>query len=159
MLRSNLRARTHPLPCLIVAALMVLSARAVAGSGRYAPANPIAIKFLYEGGGSAIPGSSIGPMRQLPVPANPQLPTLFLIGDSTVRNGKGDGANGQWGWGDFMTEYFDTTRINVVNRALGGLSESHLPDARILGRAARDVEAGRCCHHAVWTQRQWTTQR
>ena len=36
----------------------------------------------------------------LPVPANPDLPTLFLIGDSTVRNGRGDGANGQWGWGE-----------------------------------------------------------
>jgi lysophospholipase L1-like esterase len=56
------------------------------------------------------------------VPANPNLPSVFIIGDSTVRNGKGDGANGQWGWGDFMAEYFDTNRINVVNRALGGLS-------------------------------------
>jgi lysophospholipase L1-like esterase len=65
---------------------------------------------------------SIGPMRTLPVPANPKLPSLFLIGDSTVRNGAGDGANGQWGWGDFMAGYFDTSKINVVNRALGGLS-------------------------------------
>jgi len=65
---------------------------------------------------------SIGPMRILPVPANPKLPTLFLIGDSTVRNGRADGANGQWGWGDFMAGYFDTSKINVVNRALGGLS-------------------------------------
>ena len=27
-------------------------------------------------------------------------PTLFLIVDSTVRNGRGDGAGGQWGWGE-----------------------------------------------------------
>jgi lysophospholipase L1-like esterase len=58
----------------------------------------------------------------LPTPANPTLPTLFLIGDSTVRNGRGDGANGQWGWGDYLAPYFDTSRINVVNRAVGGLS-------------------------------------
>jgi lysophospholipase L1-like esterase len=58
----------------------------------------------------------------LPTPANPRLPTLFLIGDSTVRNGRGDGANGQWGWGDYFAPYFDTARINVVNRAVGGLS-------------------------------------
>ena len=32
--------------------------------------------------------------------------------------GKGDG--GQWGWGDEIAPYFDTNRINVVNRALGG---------------------------------------
>lgn len=53
---------------------------------------------------------------------NPTLPTLFLIGDSTVRNGQGDGANGQWGWGEPIVGYFDTTKINVANRALGGLS-------------------------------------
>jgi lysophospholipase L1-like esterase len=54
--------------------------------------------------------------------ANPQLPSLFLIGDSTVRNGQGTGTGGQWGWGDFLAPFFDTNRINVVNRALGGTS-------------------------------------
>jgi lysophospholipase L1-like esterase len=58
----------------------------------------------------------------LPEPADPRLPTLFLIGDSTVRNGRGDGANGQWGWGDELASHFDLARINVVNRAIGGLS-------------------------------------
>lgn len=60
--------------------------------------------------------------RPLPEPADPKLPTLFLIGDSTVRNGQGDGANGQWGWGEPIVAFFDTTKINVVNRAVGGLS-------------------------------------
>lgn len=55
-------------------------------------------------------------------PRDPNLPTLFLIGDSTVRNGHGDGANGQWGWGEPLVDRFDTVRINVVNRAVGGLS-------------------------------------
>ncbi len=58
----------------------------------------------------------------LPRPGNPELPTLFLIGDSTVRNGRGDGADGQWGWGDFIGAYFDATKIEIVNRAVGGLS-------------------------------------
>jgi len=58
----------------------------------------------------------------LPVPANPNLPTLFLVGDSTVRNGHGDGANNQMGWGEPIVGYFDTTKINVVNRAIGGRS-------------------------------------
>jgi lysophospholipase L1-like esterase len=58
----------------------------------------------------------------LSVPANPNLPTLFLIGDSTVRNGRGDGGNGQWGWGEPIVNLFDTAKINVVNRAVGGLS-------------------------------------
>jgi lysophospholipase L1-like esterase len=56
------------------------------------------------------------------VPANPKLPTLFLVGDSTVRNGHGDGAGGQWGWGEPLVDHFDATKINVVNRAIGGLS-------------------------------------
>jgi lysophospholipase L1-like esterase len=55
-------------------------------------------------------------------PANPKLPSLFLIGDSTVRNGQGTGTGGQWGWGDFLAPYFNTNKINVVNRALGGAS-------------------------------------
>ena len=54
------------------------------------------------------------------IPANPKLPTLFLIGDSTVRNGQGTGGGGQWGWGDQLAPFFDTSKINVVNRALGG---------------------------------------
>lgn len=62
----------------------------------------------------------------LPEPANPALPSLILIGDSTVRNGRDDGqgkgAEGQWGWGNPIAAYLDTTRINVVNRAVGGLS-------------------------------------
>lgn len=59
-----------------------------------------------------------------PFPVNPHLPTLWLIGDSTVRNGsKGDGSNQhQWGWGAPITFLFDPARVNVVNRALGGTS-------------------------------------
>jgi len=63
-----------------------------------------------------------GERNPLPVPANPKLPTLFLVGDSTVRNGHGDGAGGQWGWGEPLVDHFDATKINVVNRAIGGLS-------------------------------------
>ena len=55
-----------------------------------------------------------------PVPADPSLPSVFLIGDSTVRNGRGDGSNGQWGWGDALAAYFDPDKANLVNRALGG---------------------------------------
>ena len=47
------------------------------------------------------------------------VPRLILAGDSTVRNGTG---NGQWGWGDFLGSHFDTARIEVINRAMGGRS-------------------------------------
>lgn len=76
--------------------------------------------FLSEKG-EAVPADRWGWLN-LPCPTDPKLPTLFLIGDSTVRNGRGDGAGGQWGWGDFLGAHFDTTKINVVNRAVGGLS-------------------------------------
>ena len=49
---------------------------------------------------------------------NPKLPALFLIGDFTVRVA----TPGQVGWGDPIADYFDRTKINVVNRALGGRS-------------------------------------
>jgi lysophospholipase L1-like esterase len=56
----------------------------------------------------------------LPEPGDSSLPSLFLIGDSTVRTGRGDGGNGQFGWGDPLEESFDRAKINVVNRAVGG---------------------------------------
>jgi lysophospholipase L1-like esterase len=81
--------------------------------------NPVQ-KFLSE------KGESVEPERfawlNLPRPAKWNVPSLFLIGDSTVRNGRGDGAGGQWGWGDYLGTNFDSQKINIVNRAVGGTS-------------------------------------
>ena len=64
--------------------------------------------------------------RPVEEPKHPDLPTIFLIGDSTVRNGsddgQGKGAAGMWGWGHMLPAYFDPAKVNVVNRAVGGLS-------------------------------------
>lgn len=88
------------------------------------------------------PGSPTDPAVHaklgLLTPANPHLPTLFLVGDSTVRNGHGDGAHGQWGWGEPLGDLFDRTKINVVNRAIGGrssrtyITEGHWADTLAL---------------------------
>ncbi len=52
-----------------------------------------------------------------------QNPVLFLVGNSTMRNGTlGNGNNGQWGWGYFCHEWFDEQRVTVENHALGGTS-------------------------------------
>jgi lysophospholipase L1-like esterase len=45
-------------------------------------------------------------------------PTVYIIGDSTVRNtGKG-----QAGWGTYLINYLDSNRINVSNQAAAGRS-------------------------------------
>lgn len=49
-------------------------------------------------------------------------PNLFIIGDSTVKNGSGLGDWGLWGWGDPIARYFDSTLVNVENHARGGTS-------------------------------------
>jgi len=49
-------------------------------------------------------------------------PTVFTVGDSTVKNGKGDGDGGLWGWGDFINQFLDSTKVHVENHALGGTS-------------------------------------
>jgi len=51
-------------------------------------------------------------------PIDPALPTLFLVGDSTVKVGTA----GQMGWGEVLPAHLDTSRINVVNFARGGRS-------------------------------------
>lgn len=47
-----------------------------------------------------------------------RLPKLYIIGDSTVKNG----TKGQMGWGDPFAGHFDPAKVTVVNRARGGRS-------------------------------------
>lgn len=47
-----------------------------------------------------------------------RLPTLFIVGDSTVKNN----TRGQQGWGDPLAAHFDKSRIKVENHAIGGRS-------------------------------------
>jgi len=78
-------------------------------------------KDLFSAKGLAVEPDQIGWLN-LPEPAKPALPTIMLIGDSTVRNGRDDGAGGQWGWGDSLADHVDLSKVNVVNRAVGGTS-------------------------------------
>lgn len=55
-------------------------------------------------------------------------PTVFMVGDSTVKNGKGDGTGGLWGWGDYIGQFLDTTKVTVENHALGGTSSRTFQD-------------------------------
>lgn len=69
------------------------------------------------GGGGA---DTFAKWLNLPEIADPKLPTVFLIGDSTVRNGRGNGYDGQFGWGDPLEAYFYPSKANLLNRAVGG---------------------------------------
>jgi lysophospholipase L1-like esterase len=101
-----------------------LNARSVIAGLKDLPGRPLNPYLSTEG--RAVTQASEMSMK---LPANPALPTLWIIGDSTVRNGQGVGDLGQWGWGDEIAPYFDTAKINVVNRALGGTSSRTYYDA------------------------------
>jgi rhamnogalacturonan acetylesterase len=49
-------------------------------------------------------------------------PVIYIIGDSTVKNGSGKGDGGLWGWGDFLHVWIDTCKISAKNFAIGGRS-------------------------------------
>jgi lysophospholipase L1-like esterase len=74
-------------------------------------------------------------------------PTFYLIGDSTVKNGQDDGQRkgpqGQWGWGHYIHEYFDSTKINIENDALGGTSSRTFYNRKDLwGKVLGKIKAG-----------------
>src|SRR5213595_4196151 len=48
---------------------------------------------------------------------DPKLPTLWIVGDSTLNSNAP-----LRGWGQELAQFFDLKRINVVNRAIGGRS-------------------------------------
>ena len=76
---------------------------------------------LYSEAGNAVTANN-WTFVNLPVVQNQGLRSVFMVGDSTVRNGRGDGAGGQWGWGDFIAGALPDANVNFVNRAVGGLS-------------------------------------
>ena len=80
------------------------NAAAVVAGLKALPGNPF-------GAYLAAIGAAVEPKRRAGV---------VLIGDSTVRNGRGDGRNGQWGWGEPLTGTM--APIPVINSALGGRS-------------------------------------
>ena len=82
--------------------------------------------LLFCAPGAQAQAPKVNPMAPPPTPVqrsappvqplNPALPTVFIIGDSTARN------QANLGWGDHFAHFFDTSRINVANRALAGRS-------------------------------------
>jgi lysophospholipase L1-like esterase len=65
-------------------------------------------------------------------------PTLFLAGDSTVRNN----TRGQMGWGQVVAEQFDTNRLTVANHALGGRSSRTFLTEGLWDKLLAEARAG-----------------
>lgn len=66
----------------------------------------------------AIDDQPVEPSQPTSTPPPSTLPTLWIIGDSTVKVG----TPGQRGWGDELPPFFDPAKIRVINRAIGGRS-------------------------------------
>lgn len=69
-------------------------------------------------------------------------PVAMLIGDSTVKNGSEDGNGGQWGWGTFFQQFFDSTQISVENHALGGRSSRTFYTEGLWDKVLPGIEKG-----------------
>lgn len=65
-------------------------------------------------------------------------PTLFIIGDSTVRNH----TRGQMGWGDALAPWFDVDKITITNRALGGRSSRTYLTEGLWDKVLAELKAG-----------------
>lgn len=98
--------------------------------------------FLAVGSLAADDPRPVVDASKLPVEKieNSRLPTLHIVGDSTVRGG-GSG-NGIVGWGERIKPFFDTNKINVVNDAIAGRSaRSYFAEGR-WDRVSRSLKPG-----------------
>jgi len=72
----------------------------------------------------------------------PRRTTLFLIGDSTVKNGQGRGDGGLYGWGQVLEQHFDASKIRVANCARGGRSSRTFLTEGLWAEVLAELEPG-----------------
>lgn len=65
-------------------------------------------------------------------------PTLYIIGDSTVRNTN----RPQCGWGDKINELFDTTQLRISNQAMAGRSTRTFIKEKRWERVINSIQKG-----------------
>jgi rhamnogalacturonan acetylesterase len=70
--------------------------------------------------------------------AQQRVPTLFIIGDSTVKNS----TEGLQGWGDPIATLFDQSRIKVENRARGGRSSRTFQTEGLWDQILSEIKPG-----------------
>lgn len=67
-----------------------------------------------------------------------RLPTVWLIGDSTVNNH----ATPQAGWGDYLQAFFDESRATVQNKARGGRSSRTFLEENLWAGVRDQIQSG-----------------
>ena len=104
---------------------------------------------------SSAPAPSTVPPTSTPS-LNAALPSIFIAGDSTAARGAGAR---QQGWGVPFADYFDPTKVNVVNRARGGRSSRTFISEGLWDKLLADVKARRHRADPVRPQRRRRDQR
>jgi lysophospholipase L1-like esterase len=79
---------------------------------------------------------------EMALPADPRLPNLIVIGDSTVMSRRPGEEGERDGWAGHLGVFFDQARVNVVDRALGGLSSRSYVSYGYWERALGIIKAG-----------------
>ncbi len=69
-------------------------------------------------------------------PLNPNLPTIFIVGDSTASNGA------DLGWGDHFAPLFDTSKVNIANRARAGRSSRSYYNEGLWAATLAEIKSG-----------------
>jgi rhamnogalacturonan acetylesterase len=80
----------------------------------------VLLSALICAGLRAAESVSVAAPAARPEPA--QHPALFLVGDSIMKTGTGNGERGPWGWGAELGAFFDPAKIHVYNEGRGGRS-------------------------------------
>jgi lysophospholipase L1-like esterase len=71
-------------------------------------------------------------------------PSFFLVGDSIMKTGTGDGARGPWGWGSEIGAFFDPTKLHVYNEGRGGRSSRGYREEGAWAKILEQLQPGDC---------------
>lgn len=67
---------------------------------------------------------------------------MFIIGDSTVKNGRDRGDGNMWGWGSFFSMFVDEKEVSIENHALGGRSSRTFITEGLWGKVLSGIKPG-----------------
>lgn len=84
----------------------------------------------------SIPDAPLQVTMARDAPLNPNLPTIFMVGDSTARN------QADLGWGDHFAHFFDLSRVNIANRAKAGRSSRSYINEGLWEKVLSEMKAG-----------------